>query len=531
MSMSEPPPPLRQIAPTVSERTAALVERMLAFRPVDRPTMAEVAQQLQGGSEHAELLDLSEDIGEDKTEQGPPPLQLIQSISRPPRPPAVVIGPGGGQVATPVSPPAIPSPPPTPLPPTPSQASVPVVSKPPEPPPEVIRPLDAPPGTPRRTSGQAPRVEDARMTGVLPRAGQQAGHPWLAFLGGALVALLGVGLWATRKPPQQPPPPPPGDRALTATPPAPVTPAGKEPPQAPAQKMPAPAPSPPAPAPAEDPAAVRAEAVAVLREGLGATDAAVRRQAVRLLALRGVEGAAGLIAPLLTDRDAKVQREAAEALAQLGDKGAIPGLATLVEKTLDAHTFVTAADALDRLGDPRGRARLQEALQARAADVRAHGAALLVSRGDAAAREALARALAGGVPPDLRVQGLTAQGAEGIEGLAKLAAAGGGEARVLAAQALLRQGDPRGKAALQQAAGKSGPQQVAAAQALAEAGDPAGCPLLREAAGPGRSDAERARAAAGLAGCGQGERQMLRALLKDRVPGVRVAAAGALLAK
>src|SRR5205085_782149 len=87
----------------------------------------------------------------------------------------------------------------------------------------------------------------------------------------------------------------------------------------------------------------------------------------------------------------------------LGDHEARPALQATLGRTHDPYTFVTVADALARLDDPRGRERLREALDSKETGVRMLAATCLAERGDAEA-QAVLRQLMGAQSPSALVR-------------------------------------------------------------------------------------------------------------------------------
>lgn len=108
---------------------------------------------------------------------------------------------------------------------------------------------------------------------------------------------------------------------------------------------------------------------ALLAEGLGSPDAAVRKRAAQSLAELPGEAAIALLRTALTHPDVEVRRCAAPALGARGVAEAVP---TLIDMVVDATRDVDAADALGALA---GRPALAERIAGALVDRLADGAA------------------------------------------------------------------------------------------------------------------------------------------------------------
>ena len=172
-----------------------------------------------------------------------------------------------------------------------------------------------------------------------------------------------------------------------------------------------------------------------------------------------------------------MQLEAARLLGEAGRKEASAEVGALLERTTDAAVFVGSAEALARLGDPKGRKRLQEAQKAKDPIMKLAATLSLSRLGDRGAQKRL-RKLADGTPsagPELRLQ---AQGELGRQGdraareqlLAQISSAGTEELRGLAARELARGEDAESLGRLR-ALLLDGGGRRAAAPALAERGE------------------------------------------------------------
>ena len=98
--------------------------------------------------------------------------------------------------------------------------------------------------------------------------------------------------------------------------------------------------------------ALRAAALAQLKEDLRSPDPELRRGALSALGATADGSLAPLLAVMLEDKETGVQVRAAETLGQLGQPGIIPKLVPLLERAKsEAIVAVAAAKALDQLGD------------------------------------------------------------------------------------------------------------------------------------------------------------------------------------
>lgn len=92
------------------------------------------------------------------------------------------------------------------------------------------------------------------------------------------------------------------------------------------------------------------EGLARLADGLGSSDAGVRKRAVALIAQVPTDDATALLADALTDPDVAVRRTAA---LPLGARGVADALPTLIDMVIDGANDVDAAEALGTLARRR----------------------------------------------------------------------------------------------------------------------------------------------------------------------------------
>ena len=112
---------------------------------------------------------------------------------------------------------------------------------------------------------------------------------------------------------------------------------------------------------------LRAKASGVIRQMLTDASPAIRAQAVRALAIRGIVDAAGEIAALLKDNDPEVRLQASIALGRLGAKSAA---ASLVMTLSDEDRWVrfAARNALEKIGEWQTVAPLLKTQDSRASE-------------------------------------------------------------------------------------------------------------------------------------------------------------------
>ncbi len=486
LPMSEPPKPLLECAPHVTMTTAALTQRMLSFRPADRPPMSEVADQL------VQMLTPQNIDGAPISQMDfaptvPEPLgsRAMMEASGPASILLPRVGPTGPSARTPVS----------------GFQGVPEGSG------SSGLSISGPTGS----AGQF--IQPSVLSAMGPRR-------WLIIGGFGVAGLVAAVLLLVSPGPE-------GGRGA-APQGAAMQGAGRSDDHGGQE----------AKAGATDIAAQRAAALATLREGLRDSAAPIRAAAaLGLGATRDVRHQM-LLEPLLRDPDPLVQARAAEALGQIQARSAAPAVASLLERTLDGGTFVSAASALAELSDSRGPRRLREALLAKELAVKMKAALALTDRGDVEARRVLSRlAKQPGMPADTEAEALSHLARAGDAGaprdllLLLEAPETGPEGKIAAAAGLGRLGEERGKTYLSRIAAEPGPQQLLAARRLAGLSDGRSDMICEKvAADVSRPLQDRLLAVEVLGVSDRPEEALLGSLLQDQSPPrLRLKAAESLL--
>ena len=284
-------------------------------------------------------------------------------------------------------------------------------------------------------------------------------------------------------------------------------------------------------------AELRAQAVAVVAEGLKS-----KARAVRLRALPGALTEASLrpqAQALLGDPELALPL--IRLLAMRGVRAAAPDLERLLAQTQDGAVYVAAAAALAQLAPGPWRKRLQEASRAKDGPTRVRATLALSALDDPKARKALSKqaADAAGLPDDVYLQALgqlsrggDARARERLRGVLA-SALSPSELRLQAAAELLGAGDEETRGRLRQMVSEGGVGRAVAARALAGQRDAEGCKVLAAVLRTETATPVQTLASEGLADCGgEADPQALGLLLStpETPEELRVATAGALVA-
>ena len=233
--------------------------------------------------------------------------------------------------------------------------------------------------------------------------------------------------------------------------------------------------------------ALRAAALAQLKEDLRHPDPELRRGALSALGATSDGSLAPLLAVLLEDKETQVQMRAAETVGQLGQTSVVPKLVPLLERSKsEAVVAVSAAEALDQLGDARGQQALRQAMSGKQDAARLQAALYLCSKGDREAQKILSTAVAKGKVPDEGALAILSRLAQSGDNAAKenllnrLNTTTNREQQLTLASTLARIGDAKGRELLRETARKPGPQQLRAAALLAALDEPGDIDLFRE---------------------------------------------------
>ncbi|MFO0572761.1 MAG: HEAT repeat domain-containing protein [Polyangia bacterium] len=284
----------------------------------------------------------------------------------------------------------------------------------------------------------------------------------------------------------------------------------------------------------------REQALTVLKSDLRDPSTELRLGAVAALGDTRDAALAPAILPLLDDKEGRVQIKAAEVLGQLGRRDVTSNLAPLLDDAQGRSPLlqVAAAEALDLLGDARGRKALGRALLGKHDAARLRAALYLMGSGDREAQRLLSQVVH---------KGLAAEAAQ-LEILPKLAQSGDAEAKealltrlagspsrdtqIAVAGALLKLGEPRGREYLFDLLKKPGPEQLKAAVVLATQEEPVDPAVFRSVLdSPQAHPAARKVALLGLGYTGRREdlKRLLPLLERGDDPPLRQGAAAALL--
>lgn len=233
--------------------------------------------------------------------------------------------------------------------------------------------------------------------------------------------------------------------------------------------------------------ALRSAALAQLKEDLRHPDPELRRGALSALGATSDGSLAPLLAVLLEDKETNVQMRAAETLGQLGQVSVVPKLLPLLERSKsEAVVAVTAAEALDQLGDARGQQALRQAMSGKQDAARLQAAIYLAGKGDREAQKILAGAVARGKVPEEGALAILSRLAQSGDNAAKenllnrLNSTTNREQQLTLASTLARIGEARGRELLRDVARKPGPQQLRAAALLAALDEPSDVDLFRD---------------------------------------------------
>ena len=233
--------------------------------------------------------------------------------------------------------------------------------------------------------------------------------------------------------------------------------------------------------------ALRAAALAQLKEDLRHPDPELRRGALSALGATSDGSLAPLLAVLLEDKETQVQLRAAEVLGQLGQSSVVPKLLPLLERSKsEAVVAVTAAEALDQLGDARGQQALRQAMSGKQDAARLQAAIYLSSKGDREAQKMLTSAVSRGKVPEEGALAILTRLAQLGDSTAKenllsrLNNTTNREQQLTLASTLARIGEARGRELLRDTARKPGPQQLRAAALLAALDEPGDIDLFRD---------------------------------------------------
>ena len=233
--------------------------------------------------------------------------------------------------------------------------------------------------------------------------------------------------------------------------------------------------------------ALRAAALAQLKEDLRHPDPELRRGALSALGATADGTLAPLLAVLLEDKETNVQMRAAETLGQLGQASVVPKLLPLLERSKsEAVVAVSAAEALDQLGDARGQQALRQAMSGKQDAARLQAAMYLSGKGDREAQKILNGAVSRGKVPEEGAVAILSRLAGSGDTVAKenllgrLNSTTNREQQLTIASSLARIGEARGRELLRDVARKPGPQQLRAAALLAALDEPGGIELFRD---------------------------------------------------
>jgi HEAT repeat protein len=282
----------------------------------------------------------------------------------------------------------------------------------------------------------------------------------------------------------------------------------------------------------------RAQAVAALLPYLEAPQAVLRASALLALGHSGDRSLEPRLVSALRSPDALVKRSAAEALGQLGDARARPALGSLLDAEAAPGIKVTAAQAIDNLGDPGGLLFLEKSLRSPDAALARAAALALCARRSQSVRALLTQSLTGKSLAEIsdlplltclaRIGDKEARGR--LQALFEQAPHP--EARITVAARLLELGESSGQTFLRGLLRKPGAQQLVAARLLAAPTEPDTAVLFRRTLEDRRArGAVRQLAAEGLGRSGQLEDlRQLGPLLEPAIEAEsRVAAAQSIL--
>ncbi len=222
---------------------------------------------------------------------------------------------------------------------------------------------------------------------------------------------------------------------------------------------------------------VRQQAVELLKKDLAAQTVELRTGALSGLAETRDGTLIPVLLPLLSDSETRVQIKAAEMLGQLGRRDATTPLAGLLADKDGRSPLlqVAAAEALDQLGDVRGRQALKKAMAGKGdQQAKLRAALYLCGTGDVDARKLLAQAVAQGLVSDagqLEVLPQLARAGE-LSARERLRVRLGGSSNVDAqrqvAMSLAKLSEPSGKQFLREQSKKSGLDGLKSAVLLAQ---------------------------------------------------------------
>lgn len=246
---------------------------------------------------------------------------------------------------------------------------------------------------------------------------------------------------------------------------------------------------------AQELAALRAQAIGVLRQNLKSSDGELRAAAVVALGQSRDEAVREELESLLKSNEPALRALAATALGTLGDRRAISKLGELLSVGQEPpQTLAAAAGALRQLGDPRGQRFLELTLDSKDPELQFRAALLFCDQGPKDAQRIL-RNFAGraSLPPPTLLNILLCLARSGEQtALARLRAqmneTGPSELRLQASAKLAALGEADGLKYLRDAARKKSREQILAARELALLDEPDGQALFREVVS--KSDAQ-----------------------------------------
>jgi len=220
----------------------------------------------------------------------------------------------------------------------------------------------------------------------------------------------------------------------------------------------------------------RQQAVELLKRDLAAKTVELRTGALTGLAETRDGSLVPVLVPLLADGDARVQMKAAEMLGQLGRREATGPLVKLLgEEGRSPLLQEVAAEALDQLGEVRGRQALKKTMSSKGdQQAKLRAALYLCGTGDADARKLLSQAVTQGLVSEAGQLEVLPQLARAGESSARerlqlrLGGSGNIELRRQVAVALAKLSEPSGKQYLREQSKKPGLDGLKAAVSLAQ---------------------------------------------------------------
>ncbi len=238
---------------------------------------------------------------------------------------------------------------------------------------------------------------------------------------------------------------------------------------------------------------LRRQAIQILRQDVQSGPPELRDSALAALGQTGDAELRGDLLTALGSKDAQLQAQAAAALGSLGDRRAIAPLAALLPPDAQTgsgaqHVRIAAAEALRRLGEPRGTDALAEFLGSADQEAQLRAALYFCAQGPQSVQRVLGAYLQrSGLPAatTLNIMGCAAQAGnqQARERLqAQLREVGPPELRLQAAVKLAQLGEVEGLSHLRELAVKHGRDQVIAACELALLDERDGLELLRQVA-------------------------------------------------